>query len=42
MEGIRGEHFDIRYNTSNPFAFLANGELALERAEDGDKAFYLK
>jgi hypothetical protein len=42
MRTIRGEHFDIRYNTTNPFGFLGNGELAFERGERADLAFYLK
>ncbi|EAW07003.1 flavin-containing monooxygenase [Aspergillus clavatus NRRL 1] len=42
MRNIRGEHFDIRYNTTNPFRYLGNGELAFERAEGADLAFYLK
>ncbi|KAK1145217.1 hypothetical protein N8T08_004369 [Aspergillus melleus] len=41
MKTIRGEHFDIRYNNSNQFLYLANGELALERDEGGDMAYYL-
>ncbi|RAH48748.1 flavin-containing monooxygenase [Aspergillus brunneoviolaceus CBS 621.78] len=39
---IRGEDFDIKYRTSDPFAYLGNGELEWERAEDADLAFYLK
>jgi hypothetical protein len=42
LENIRGEHFDIRYKTSNPFQFMGNGELAFERAEGADMSFYLK
>ncbi|KAL4863636.1 hypothetical protein BDV12DRAFT_25498 [Aspergillus spectabilis] len=38
---IRGEHFDIRYNTENPFRYLANGELEMER-NGGDLAYYLQ
>ncbi|KAL4880541.1 hypothetical protein BJY04DRAFT_191003 [Aspergillus karnatakaensis] len=38
---IRGEHFDIRYNTENPFRYLANGELEMER-NGGDLAYYLE
>ncbi len=41
IKTIRPEHFDIRYNTSNPFRYLGNGELEFERAEDGDLAYYL-
>lgn len=37
---IRGEHFDIEYNTSNPFRFLGNGELEMER-NGGYLAYYL-
>ncbi|RAL07846.1 flavin-containing monooxygenase [Aspergillus homomorphus CBS 101889] len=39
---IRGEDFDIKYRASNPFAYLGNGELEWERAEDADLSFYLK
>jgi hypothetical protein len=42
LSTIRGEHFDIRYNTTNPFRYLGNGELAWEREEGADLAFYLK
>ncbi|KAJ0415766.1 hypothetical protein BJY00DRAFT_304604 [Aspergillus carlsbadensis] len=42
IKTIRGEHFDIQYNTSNPFRYLANGELELERAEWGDMAYYIE
>ncbi|KAL3462604.1 hypothetical protein BJX64DRAFT_258672 [Aspergillus heterothallicus] len=42
IKTIRGEHFDIRHNTSNPFRYLGNGELELERAEWGDMAYYLE
>ncbi|KAL3433933.1 hypothetical protein BDV09DRAFT_170944 [Aspergillus tetrazonus] len=41
IKTIRGEHFDIRYNTSNPFRFLGNGELEMER-NGGDTAYYLQ
>lgn len=41
MRAIRGEHFDIQYNNLNQFMYLANGELALEREEGGDMAYYL-
>ncbi|KAL5041857.1 hypothetical protein BDW71DRAFT_157954 [Aspergillus fruticulosus] len=41
IKTIRGEHFDIRYNTSNPFRFLGNGELEMER-NGGDLAYYLQ
>ncbi|KAL4737210.1 hypothetical protein BDV11DRAFT_216842 [Aspergillus similis] len=40
IKTIRAEHFDIRYNTSNPFRFLGNGELEMER-NGGDTAYYL-
>ncbi|KAL3444179.1 hypothetical protein BJX65DRAFT_174915 [Aspergillus insuetus] len=42
IKTIRGEHFDIQYNTANPFRYLGNGELELERAEWGDMAYYLE
>ncbi|KAL4945497.1 hypothetical protein BDV06DRAFT_219188 [Aspergillus oleicola] len=41
LKTIRGEHFDIRYNTTNPFRYLGNGELRMER-EGGDMAYYLQ
>ncbi|KAL4957625.1 hypothetical protein BDW69DRAFT_200462 [Aspergillus filifer] len=41
IKTIRGEHFDIRYNTTNPFRFLGNGELFMER-NGGDLAYYLE
>ncbi|KAL4816706.1 hypothetical protein BDW67DRAFT_161396 [Aspergillus spinulosporus] len=41
IKTIRGEHFDIQYNTSNPFRFLGNGELEMER-NGGDTAYYLQ
>ncbi|KAF9892054.1 hypothetical protein FE257_002460 [Aspergillus nanangensis] len=41
LEKIRGEHFDIEYQTSNMFGFLGNGQLALESAKDADLAFYM-
>ncbi|RDW65714.1 flavin-containing monooxygenase [Aspergillus mulundensis] len=41
IKTIRGEHFEIRYNTSNPFRFLGNGELEMER-NGGDLAYYLQ
>ncbi|KAL4808131.1 hypothetical protein BDV18DRAFT_158247 [Aspergillus unguis] len=40
IKTIRGEHFDIQYNTANPFKYLANGELEMER-NGGDLAYYL-
>ncbi|KAE8393536.1 putative flavin-binding monooxygenase [Aspergillus alliaceus] len=42
MDKLRPEHFDIRYNTSNQFRFMGNGELAFEREPNADMAFYLK
>lgn len=41
LKAIRGEHFDICYTGPSIFTYLANGELAFERAEDGDLAYYL-
>lgn len=38
---IRGEDFDIRYNSFDQFAFLGNGELEWERDEGADLGFYL-
>ncbi|KAF4768774.1 hypothetical protein HAV15_002064 [Penicillium sp. str.  len=42
IEDIRGEDFDIRYNSSDPFSYLGNGELEWEREDGADLAFYLK
>ncbi|KAB8201337.1 putative flavin-binding monooxygenase [Aspergillus parasiticus] len=42
MEKLRPEHFEIQYNTSNPFRFMGNGQLAFERKPGADLAFYLK
>ncbi|KAE8334229.1 hypothetical protein BDV24DRAFT_173606 [Aspergillus arachidicola] len=42
MEKLRPEDFEIQYNTSNPFRFMGNGELAFERKPGADLAFYLK
>ncbi|OQD90612.1 hypothetical protein PENANT_c001G08521 [Penicillium antarcticum] len=41
IEEIRGEDFDIRHTTSDPFSYLGNGELEWERAEAADLSFYL-
>ncbi|KAI9923725.1 hypothetical protein AWENTII_011897 [Aspergillus wentii] len=41
LETIRGEHFDIRYETANPFKYLGNGEMEFERT-GGDLSYYLK
>ncbi|EAS33138.3 flavin-binding monooxygenase [Coccidioides immitis RS] len=42
LEIIRGEHFDIGYNTSNQFRFMGNGQLAWEMEEGADFAPYVK
>lgn len=42
MDNIRGEDFDIRYRSSDPFAFFGNGELEWERDEGSNLAYYLK
>ncbi|KAE8405536.1 putative flavin-binding monooxygenase [Aspergillus pseudonomiae] len=42
MEKIRPEDFEIQYNTTNPFRFMGNGQLAFERVPGADLAFYLK
>ncbi|KAL2817581.1 hypothetical protein BJX63DRAFT_429625 [Aspergillus granulosus] len=42
IKTIRGEHFDIQHNTSNPFRYLGNGMLELEHAEGGDMAYYIE
>ncbi|KAJ5109720.1 flavin-binding monooxygenase [Penicillium argentinense] len=39
---IRGEDFEIQYRTSDPFAFLGNGELDWEREVGSNLAYYLK
>lgn len=41
MDKVRGEHFDIQYDTNNTFGFLGNGELAMERTKEADMAFYM-
>ncbi|KAJ5696786.1 hypothetical protein N7536_007198 [Penicillium majusculum] len=40
IEDILGEDFDIRYNSSDPFSYLGNGELEWEREDGADLAFY--
>ncbi|OJJ42184.1 hypothetical protein ASPZODRAFT_2122686 [Penicilliopsis zonata CBS 506.65] len=42
ISNIRGEDFDIKYATSDPFGYLGNGELQWERDEGVDLGFYLK
>ncbi|KAE8162972.1 putative flavin-binding monooxygenase [Aspergillus tamarii] len=42
MEKLRPEDFEIQYNTSNPFRFMGNGQLAFERTPGADLAPYLK
>ncbi|KAK2765874.1 hypothetical protein FQN53_006772 [Emmonsiellopsis sp. PD_33] len=41
IKTIRGEHFNIKYNTTNPFRCLGNGRLAFEVRENADLAFYM-
>jgi hypothetical protein len=41
LEKIRGEDFDIAYNSSNKFRYLGNG-FTLKDANGEDLAFYLK
>ena len=41
VEKVRGEDFYIEYISRNRFSYLGNGEMALEKAEDADLAYYL-
>ncbi|KAJ9221004.1 hypothetical protein DTO027B5_5779 [Paecilomyces variotii] len=41
VEKIRGEDFDFQYISPNRFAFLGNGELAREKEEGADLAYYM-
>jgi hypothetical protein len=39
---IRGEHYDIVYNSGNPFRFLGNGFTEWEMEEDADLSWYVQ
>jgi hypothetical protein len=41
LNGIRGEDFDIVYNSNNRFTFVGNGLAKVDFAEDGDLSEYL-
>jgi hypothetical protein len=41
LNNIRGEDFDIVYNSNNRFAFVGNGLTKVDFAEDGDLSGYL-
>jgi hypothetical protein len=40
LENIRGEDFEIEYNSKNSFRFMGNGMTLLEE-RDEDTAFYI-
>jgi hypothetical protein len=39
---IRSEHYDIAYNSGNPFRFMGNGFTEWEMREDADLAWYVE
>lgn len=39
---IRSEHYDIAYNSGNPFRFLGNGFTEWEMKEDADLGWYVQ
>ena len=39
---IRSEHYDIAYNSGNPFRFMGNGFTEWEMREDADLAWYVQ
>ena len=39
---IRGEHYDIVYNSGNPFRFFGNGFTEWEMQEDADLSWYVQ
>jgi hypothetical protein len=39
---IRGEHYDIVYNSGNPFRFLGNGFTEWEMQDDADLSWYVQ
>lgn len=42
MKEIRAEHYDIVYNSQNPFRFLGNGFTEWEMQEDADLSWYVE
>jgi hypothetical protein len=42
LSEIRGEDFDITYNTANPFRFMGNGFTKFEMDESSDLSWYVE
>ncbi|KAF4555237.1 Flavin-binding monooxygenase-like protein 6 [Elsinoe fawcettii] len=42
LTDIRGEDFNVEYNTSNPFRFMGNGFTEFEMDESSDLAWYVE
>ncbi|KAH7029586.1 uncharacterized protein B0I36DRAFT_291378 [Microdochium trichocladiopsis] len=42
LSEIRGEDFDITYNTANPMRFMGNGFTAFEMDQDSDLSWYVE
>lgn len=42
IEQIRGEDWDIKYRSPNPFRFMGNGFTSYEVNDDNDMAFYVE
>jgi hypothetical protein len=42
LSEIRAEHYDIAYNSQNPFRFMGTGFTEWEMAEDADLARYVE
>lgn len=42
LDNIRGEDFDIEYNSPNQFKFMGNGFTEYEMREDSDLAYYVE
>ncbi len=42
LSEIRSEHYDIAYNSGNPFRFLGNGFTEWEMKEDADLGWYVQ
>lgn len=42
LSQIRSEHYDIAYNSGNPFRYLGNGFTEWEMKEDSDLAWYVE
>lgn len=42
LSDIRGEDFEIVYNTANPFRFMGNGFTAFEMDEKSDLSWYVE